>query len=180
MDKSRCAGASAAARRQHKGDRMIRHLILALTLLVSGSVHGTFAAGEREIQVYIFGAEQCSYCQHAVKFLRRLHAESGRFTLNEYDIVRSSEEATFYVRVVEAIGLTNPVVPMVVVGRNVVLGFESDESSGREIQRYIELCLVDGCPDRLRGLIESAEPATASALGAWTIHRQWAEAALQR
>jgi hypothetical protein len=145
---------------------MIRRFIFAFAMLLCTcmpeAVPSAARAGVSEPHVYVFGAEQCSFCERAVKFLRRLHAEKGRFTLHEYDIVASSDDATLFVKVVAAIGLNDPVVPMVIVGREVLLGFQSDETSGREIQRHIETCHVDGCPDLIRPLIEPATPAEAA------------------
>jgi thiol-disulfide isomerase/thioredoxin len=159
---------------------MIRCYVLAFMLLVGSFMPATTIAGALEPEVYVFGAENCGYCDRAVKFLRRLYAEKGRFNLHEYDVVSSSNDATLFVKVVTAIGLNDPVVPMVIVGREVLLGFESDETSGREIQRNIEQCHVAGCPDLLRPLIVPTEPAGAAAMASWVIHRQWAVAALRR
>jgi thiol-disulfide isomerase/thioredoxin len=159
---------------------MLRRCMFAITMLAWISMPGPVNADALEPVVYVFGAEQCGYCERAVKFLRRLHAEKGRFTLHEYDIVASSDDATLYVKVVAAIGLTDPVIPMVIVGREVLLGFESDEASGREIQRNIERCHIAECPDLLRPLIEPTDAVSTVATGSWIVHRRWAEAALRR
>jgi glutaredoxin len=167
-----------------RSNDMIRQSIFAFAMLVCSwlpaAVPNAAKADVFMPQVYVFGAEQCSFCERAVRFLRRLHGEKGRFTLHEYDIVASSDDATLFVKVVAAIGLNDPVVPMVIVGREVLLGFQSDETSGREIERHIETCHATGCPDLIRPLIEPATPADSVATGPWMVHRRWAQASLRR
>jgi hypothetical protein len=67
----------------------------------------------------------------------RLH-----FTLHEYDIVASGDDATLSARALTAIGLRRPVVPMVIVGREVPL--ESLAPS----RGAAKCCQVSGCEQR--------------------------------
>lgn len=159
---------------------MIQKYVFVLIMLVGMALPGVARAEVVAPNVYVFGAEQCDYCQRAVKFLRRLHTDRGGFKLHEFDIVASSDDATLFVQVIAAIGLSNPVVPMVIVGREVMLGFQSDETSGREIQGHIERCHVDGCRDPLRSLIAPTQPFDVATAGPWVVHRRWAGAALRR
>ena len=159
---------------------MIRRTLLALTLLSLGGLSTGAMAGGPTPQLYVFGAEQCSYCQKALIFLHGIQSKDGsRFQLHDYDIVRSSEEATLFARVVTSIGLSSPVVPMIVIGREVILGYESDETTGREIARHIEACQTRECPDLVGRMIELPGTADIVGAGAWTTHSRWKEAALR-
>ncbi len=56
---------------------------------------------------------------------------------------------------IEMIGLPELwVVPVAVIGHNVVIGYIDDETTGREILGHIAECRKTGCPDAVRKLIE--------------------------
>jgi thiol-disulfide isomerase/thioredoxin len=159
---------------------MIRKFTLALVLLASINMTHSVKAEPSQPVVYIFGAEECAYCQRAVKFLRTLHTEKGGFVLKEYDIVSSPDDATLFARVVMAIGLKDPVVPMIIVGREVLLGFKSEATTGREIKGHIGRCQKNGCQDVLRPFLELADPVIALLAVRWSVHRRWVEASLRQ
>ena len=159
---------------------MTRRILMALALLSFSSVFTVAVAGGPTPQLYIFGAEKCGYCQKALIFLRSLQVkDNSGFQLHEYDIVRSSEEATLYARVVTSIGLDSPVVPMIIIGREVILGYESDETTGREIAGHIEACRTKDCPDLIGRMIEMPGTADVADIRTWTMHSRWIEAGLR-
>ena len=159
---------------------MVRRTLMALALLSFSSLFGAAMAGSSTPQIYVFGADKCGYCHKALIFLRGLQAkDSTRFQLHDYDIVRSSDEATLYARVVTAIGLNSPVVPMIIIGREVILGYESDETTGREIAGHIDACQTKECPDLIGRIIDMPGTVGIVDIGTWTMHRRWIEAGLR-
>jgi len=149
-------------------------LLSAVTMLCfwQGPV---MAAAEPRLHVYLLGAQHCEFCQRAGEFARRLQVSDGRFVLTELDIERSSEDAELYVRVLLDIGLREPVIPMVIIGPHVLLGFDADETSGREIVKFIDTCLTEACPDFVAEL-RATTPAAHVHHG-WRIERRWGAAA---
>lgn len=159
---------------------MTRRTLMAFALLSFSGFFTVAMAGGPMPQLYIFGAEKCGYCQKALIFLRGLQSrDNSRFQLHEYDIVRSSDEATLYAKLVTSIGLNSPVVPMIIIGRDVVLGYESDETTGAEIAGYIEACQTKDCPDLVGRMIELPGAVDVSSIGTWTTHRRWIEAEIR-
>ena len=152
---------------------MVRRGLIALVWLGFSSIFAVALAASAAPQLYVFGAELCSYCQKALIFLRGLRPINNCFQLHEFDIVRSSEEATLYARLVTSIGLSTPVVPMIVIGREVILGYESDETTGREIAGHIEACQTSDCPDLVGRMIEHPAATDVVSPGTWTTHRRW-------
>jgi hypothetical protein len=58
-------------------------------------------------------------------------------------------------RLYEKIGLPNfVVVPVVVVGHHIVIGYIDDETTGAEILSDVSKCRKSGCKDAVRELIE--------------------------
>jgi hypothetical protein len=144
-------------------------------LLWTGAAGSTFAA-ESRVQVYIFGSAECSFCQNALVFLRKISRDNGGFDLHEYDVVRSSEDATLFVRFMTAVGMREAHIPMVVVGRDIILGYDVDATSGRELQIKIEACRIDKCTDVMGLFIKGGGPAQVVANATWTENRRWAAA----
>jgi glutaredoxin len=128
------------------------------------------AAAAPPLRVYLFGATHCPLCQKALSFLQRTSAGDARFTFRDYDIERSSAEAELFLRVVVDIGIEEPVVPIVIIGPHVLLGFDDDATSGPEIMRRIEQCQTEACPDFVAQL-EALGPA-ASGKRVWQVSRK--------
>ncbi len=133
---------------------------ITLWLVLSLWITTLPATAETPLRVYLFGASHCQLCQKALAFLRRTSATNQRFTLREFDIERSSEEAELFVRVLLDIGIDEAVVPIVIIGPHVLLGFDDDATSGPEIMRRIETCQTEACPDFVAQL-EALGPAAA-------------------
>jgi glutaredoxin len=152
--------------------RLLAWIAISWFLTVSPTASGDFRPS-----VHIFGAEECVYCRNALTFLRQLSTERGDFDVHEYDVVRSSDAATLFFRFITMAGLRDPHVPMIVIGRDITLGFESDASTGQDIRRQIETCRTAKCPDQMRTFIDWAFPAEAASYFQWTVRTRWAEAA---
>jgi len=160
------------------GTTLIRNLAAAVALVLWGAFGQPAVAAEPGLHVYVFGAQHCTFCQRAAEFARRLEASDGRFKLTEYDIERSSEEAELFVRVLLDVGLSEPVIPMVIIGPHVLLGYDEEMTSGREILKYIEACQSEACPDFVAEL-QANRPA-ANVAHPWRIERRWVAAARGR
>ena len=137
------------------------------------------AAEPRPI-VYIFGSADCSFCQNALAFLRKISREDAGFDLREFDVVRSSDDAALFVRFITAVGMREAHIPMVVVGRDIMLGYDTDATSGREMQMKIEACRVGMCPDVVELFIKGDGRADILSNAAWTEHRRWAGSSVKR
>jgi hypothetical protein len=143
---------------------------ISLWLLAALWLTPQAAAAEPGVRVYLFGATHCQLCQKALDFLQRTSATDTRFTFRHYDIERSSEEAELFVRVLLDIGLDEAVVPIVIIGPHVLLGFDDDATSGPMIMRRVEMCQTEACPDFVAQL-EALGPA-ATAKRAWRVSRK--------
>ncbi len=159
---------------------MKRIVGLAITLLIwVGASAPVLAADPRPI-VYIFGAAECSFCQNALTFLRKSSREDVGFDLREFDVVRSSEDATLFVRFITAVGMREAHIPMVVVGRDIMLGYDTDDTSGREMRAKIEACRVETCLDVVGMFIRGGGPPEILSNAAWTEYRRWAGSSVRK
>jgi hypothetical protein len=159
---------------------MLRSLCLAAILAVA-SFAPTQPAQAAEPEIYYFGATDCDFCANGLAYIKRLQHDDKRIRLHEYDIVASSDDATTFVRVVAAIGLLDPQVPMTVIGHHVILGYQDDETTGNEIRLTLEQCRLAACPDFLHALVTyGTEVVSTVPRDKWVIVRQFASASIKR
>ncbi|MET0652148.1 MAG: hypothetical protein ABWY63_06495 [Hyphomicrobiaceae bacterium] len=129
-------------------------LLVALLVWSMLAVPATRAQGT-EPNVYFFWSASCSYSKMARAFLLDAQQKDANLTVREFEVDQSLSNTLLLGRLYEMIGLPEFwVVPVAVIGHNVVIGYIDDETTGREILGHIAECRKTGCPDAVRKLIE--------------------------
>ena len=136
-------------------------------------------ATDLEPTIYFFGASGCDFCANGEAFIKRYKASDARVQSRDFDIIASSDDAEAFVRVVGAIGLADPRVPMTVVGHHVFVGYEGDDSTGEEIRLAVEQCRKSACVDVVKAVLSFGAD-VASASSGWIINRRAAKFAMDR
>jgi hypothetical protein len=154
-----------------------KYLIFALAI-VFGAVLPS-AAKEAEPQIYYFGASECDYCANGLAFIKAFKERDERVQYRAFDIIAAPDDAEAFVRVVNAIGLSDPRVPMTIIGHHVFVGYEGDDSTGEEIKLAVEQCRTSGCSDVVKGVL-SFGPEVAGAPHEWIVNRRSAKSATAR
>jgi glutaredoxin len=147
-------------------------LRIALTmLLVAGLLVPRALAQGNEPVVYVFWAESCPFSQRAKAFIDRLRRAEPGMKIQAYDVEKSPANASAHERVLARIGIIGAtVVPLIVIGENAHIGYETDETSGQKLLGLIQQCRVQGCPDRISDLLPDAAPEwTAATLASVTL-----------
>jgi len=156
---------------------MLRAIIFSIVVALTDLAQFQ-PARAAEPEIYYFGANGCDFCANGLTFLKRLQNDDARIRLHDYDISGNPDDAIIYVRVVTAIGLSNPQVPLTIIGHHVIIGYEDDESTGNEIRLTVEQCRVKSCPDILHGLVTiGSDVAAMEPSASWTVHRRFAKSA---
>ncbi len=96
-------------------------------------------------QLHVFFSPDCPHCHEAIEFLK----QRRKIAYVLHDISKSSSEALFR-RVVKHYGIESPAVPLFVRGSRYVIGFDSAQTTGREI-----LALLSGQETVARRAAES-------------------------
>lgn len=153
--------------------------ILAVAACLAASA---FAASAQAIepQIYYFGASGCDFCANGLAFLKHFKAEDDRVHFHDFDIVGSPDDATVFVRLVNAIGLSDTRVPMTIIGRHVIIGYEDDDTTGLEIKLAVEQCRLKTCPDLVHGMMTYGPEVALRTPEQWIIDRRYAKAAAAR
>jgi glutaredoxin len=154
-----------------------KSLLFSLAILLGQALPLT--AKDIEPQIYYFGASGCDYCANGLAFIKAFKERDGRVQYRAFDIIASPDDAEAFVRIVNAIGLADPQVPMTIIGHHVFVGYESDDSTGEEIRLAVEQCRASGCSDVVKGVL-SFGPEVAGASQGWTVNRRFAKFARAR
>jgi glutaredoxin len=119
--------------------------------LLTPAVHAESA----EPQIYLFWSASCPYSKAARTFLEAAQAKDPHLRIRDFEVDESIANTTLLGRLFEKIGIRQlSLVPVVVVGHHVVIGYIDDESTGAEILRDVAECRKTGCKDTVRELIE--------------------------
>ena len=133
----------------------MRCRILAALLFSMVLIAPTLQAKGTEPQVYFFWSASCPYSKEARTFLAGAQAKDPRLRIRDFEVDESVANTRLLGRLYEKIGLPEFwVVPVVVVGHHVVIGYIGDETTGAEILSDVAECRKIGCTDAVRDLIE--------------------------
>ena len=137
--------------------------LLACSLIVLGWMGRAPASAQgsrgNEPVVYVFWGQSCPHSQRTMAYVRRLRLIEPTLLIKDYEIESNPINAAAHEQVLARIGITGvSVVPVTVIGENVLVGFESDEASGARIRGFIQQCRSTGCPDRIFDLVPRSEP----------------------
>ncbi|HSW34715.1 MAG TPA: thioredoxin family protein [Steroidobacteraceae bacterium] len=156
---------------------LIRLLALACLLLASDLAgaapdpnsdefwHGTAADGTPTVRLYYFFSPTCPHCQAAAPFIDELAARSPWLEVQKFVVKDNRANARFYYETALALGTQALSVPGFVFCRQVLIGYDSAESTGAEIAAALEKChqqrLANPGPgEPAAGADTAGEPAT--------------------
>ena len=123
---------------------------LCMMLLAPG-----LRAESTEPRVYFFWSAGCPYSKAARTFLQAAQAKDPRLDIEDFEVDESVSNTRLLGRLYEKIGMPGLwVVPVVVIGHHVVIGYLGDETTGAEILNDVAACRKTGCKDAVRELIE--------------------------
>jgi len=131
--------------------RLIRLLAL-LTLLVGTATHaapnpksdefwfGAAADGTPTVRLYYFYSPTCPHCQAAAPFIDELRARWPWLEVQKYSVKDDRANAKFYYETALALGTKALSVPGFVFCRQVLIGYDTAETTGAEIAAALETC----------------------------------------
>jgi len=133
---------------------MRRHLLIALMVWAVLAVPVT-RAQSTEPTLYFFWSASCQYSKMAHAFLEKARQKDANLTIREFEVDHSLPNTLLLGKLYDMIGLPEFwVVPVVVIGHHVVIGYIDDDSTGKEILDHVAECRKTGCPDAVQKLIE--------------------------
>ena len=113
---------------------------------------GNVESASAPVTIHYFRADGCPHCEDAGAFLAR-YRRDARIAIHEYEVKYDPAGRENFVRVVEAIGLQDAGVPLIVIGDRAVVGYHSDEWTGTQISTQIAQCLTRRCADSVAAIL---------------------------
>jgi hypothetical protein len=128
-------------------DRFKRYLIISLVVLgivIGFTSQGKSSTGEG-YQVYFFHLPGCSHCESQEPFNEKLQSEYPSINITRED-ASTPEGSALLSQMLEERGIeVQPGFPITIFG-NQVFSWESEETTGKQIEKALQQCLAGNCP----------------------------------
>ncbi|MDD5082689.1 MAG: hypothetical protein PHU08_04880 [Dehalococcoidales bacterium] len=125
---------------------VISLVILGIVLLFAGPEPVNPAAGGGELEIHFFYLPSCSHCEDQEVFNEKLASTYPTIHFTYHD-TSQTENSALLSQMVTELGLQDePGVPVTIFGGLVFRGWESEATTGQEIETAIKQCLAGECP----------------------------------
>jgi thiol-disulfide isomerase/thioredoxin len=102
--------------------------------------YGTAADGTPTVRLYYFFSPTCPHCQAAAPFIDELKARWPWLEVRKYSVKDNRANAKFYYETALSLGTKALSVPGLVFCRQVLIGYDTAETTGAEIAKALEAC----------------------------------------
>ena len=128
-------------------------LLSLLFLFFFGSSQASKAQSE-PINAYFFYGTGCPHCAKEREFLQSLKEKNPNdISIYEYEIYYNTLNSKKFADTITHLGIDVGGVPFLVIGERYFIGYESDETTGLEIENELIRCMENGCKDNLAELL---------------------------
>ena len=115
--------------------------VFAFLLLVVLSPLGAPVRAESpapDLNIYLFQSNSCSHCTEEKAFLKEMAPKYPGLVINSYEVSGNPQNLQLMIKVGEKLGVETGGVPFLVIGKESIIGFNSAETTGTQIERKIE------------------------------------------
>ncbi len=134
--------------------KTIFQLITTLILFLTTSVP-VFAD---TVTLHLFWSQGCPHCAKEKEFLTTLTSKYPMLTVHEYEITQDKENAELLSQIGKKLGVTIPGVPFTLIGDKEIVGYFSDETTGKEIEDAVCAAMKNGCHDLVSEMEHTKNP----------------------
>lgn len=144
--RTRCRNHGHAQERQSTWLRW-KMAVLAFMCLC-GFVLTSLACAEENtpVDIHVFWSKGCPHCEKALSFFDRLEAEQPAVVVHRHEVSDSRENLQLFLRTAQKYQISEPGVPLVVIGGQYWLDYRDDSTTGQELRLAIQRCLQAFCP----------------------------------
>ena len=111
------------------------------------SSHPPAPSAQGAVSVYLFWTLTCPHCAKAKAFLEALAAKAPGIKLHSLELSTDQAHDQAFDAVKKHFKIAPPAVPLIAIGDEVFVGFDTDETTGAEVRRAIAACRRDACTD---------------------------------
>ncbi len=98
-----------------------------------------------KIDVYFFWGEGCPHCKEEEEYLNVLKIKYNDLVIHDYEVWYNNDNQELLKDISEKLNIKANGVPLTVIGNNYVVGYLSDNTTGKQIENYILDCRDNGC-----------------------------------
>lgn len=99
------------------------------------------------VPVYLFWTETCPHCAKAKSFLEALSRRTPGIEVHALELSGEERHERAFATLSKRFSVDPPAVPLIVIGDDVVVGYDEDATTGAEIEARIEACRSPACTD---------------------------------
>jgi len=144
----------------HKKKELRIALFLLICLVFSGlavfeGVHAQTETTIHPVTIYLFWGDGCPHCAKAKPYLETLPAKYPGVSLESYEVYYDPYNNTVFQQALLLLALDTSAVPTIVIGPYYMQGYS--EEANAPIEKALQRCLNEGCPDIVHDLMVSGE-----------------------
>lgn len=114
-------------------------------LLVLGCLFSVSYAQTNETVIYLFWGKGCPHCAAEKDFLKELEEKYPKLEVEYYEIYHNQGNRELFKKIAGSYGCEAKGVPTTFIGDEYLVGYSSDETTGKKIEGMIKKCLEEEC-----------------------------------
>lgn len=127
----------------------IKTIASLLLISVFGVLFLSKVYASEPVNVYFFWGQGCPHCAKEKEFLKDITNKDNSVKIHDFEVWYSEENRTKLEIIAKKLNVEVNGVPFLVVGDRYLVGYMSDDTTGKEILSLIEDAKTSNCPDLL-------------------------------
>lgn len=99
-----------------------------------------------KIEVYFFEGKGCPHCAKEKPFLEKMKQKYPQLEVRDFEIYYNKDNQKLFQEVAKAYNTQPAGVPTTFIGKEFIVGFNSEDTTGNKIESLIQKCLRVYCP----------------------------------
>ena len=129
----------------------IKALIALVTIGIFGFIIGGKSLSADTVNIYLFWGEGCPHCAKEKEFLIKIAKKDPSISVYGFEVYNDMVARSKLIEVSKKLGVEVNGVPFLVIGDKYLVGYMSDATTGKDIERLIEENRKNGCYDIFSG-----------------------------
>lgn len=105
-----------------------------------------FIFAQNQIEVYFFWGQGCPHCYQEEQFLKQLKENYPQLEIKDFEVYYDTKNQELFNKITQVYNIQPYGVPMTFIGKDYIIGFNSESATGKEIENLIKNCLENYCP----------------------------------
>ncbi len=140
--------------------KQINKVLTLILFLVAFLLFGSSVKAEKahRLNIYMFYGTGCPHCAKELEFLEEMAFEYGELVhIYEFEVYYNEVNAQRFNKALEELDVKMGGVPLTFIGDEVIVGYGSDQTTGKDIKDRVEFCLTNNCDDTLFEILKPSE-----------------------